>query len=185
MNLEHRILKESLGVLILASIISAFGGIGLEVVQDKIFVILPLLILFPALNGMVGNFGTIFASRYATLYHENKLSKKKFMNEALKKHYTRIVGISLIGAFYVSTLASLIAYMKGFGFAPLPYIKIVIITALTTFFLVSLIALIVIMAGNHFIKKKEDPDNTLIPITTSIADLGSMLIFSLLIYLLF
>jgi cation transporter-like permease len=97
----------------------------------------------------------------------------------------RILGVSLIGAFYVSTLSSLIAYLKGFPFSPLPYLKILLITTLTTFFLVSLIAVIVIVAGNYFIKKKEDPDNTLIPITTSIADLGSMLIFSLLIYLLF
>lgn len=185
MNLETRIIKESFGVLIIASIVSALGGIGLQAVREKIFIILPFLILFPALNGMVGNFGTIFASRYTTMLHQNKISKKKFMNTALKKHYKLILKVSIIIAFYISTLSSVIALLKGFKFNPTLYLKILLVTITTTMFLVTLIALISIVAGKYFVKKKEDPDNLLIPITTSIADLGSMIVFSLLIYTLF
>jgi cation transporter-like permease len=185
MNLETKIIKESFGVLILASVISALGGVGLQAVREKILLILPLLILFPALNGMVGNFGTIFASHYTTMSHQNKLGKKKFMNKALKKHYKTLLKVSLIAAFYISTLSSVIALLKGFNFTPLLYTKILLITLITTACLVSLIAVVSVVAGNYFIKKKEDPDNLLIPITTSIADLGSMIIFSLLIFAFF
>lgn len=183
MNLETKIIKESLGILILASIISASGGIALQSVEEKIFLALPLLIIFPALNGMVGNFGTVFASKYTTLLYENKISKKNLWNKALKKDYLLTLKISLISSFYISTLSSIIALLKGFELSPLFYLKILIITTTTTIFLVSLIAIISVSAGKYFYKKKEDPDNLLIPITTSIADLGSMIIFSLLIFL--
>jgi len=185
MNLETRIIKESLGILILASIISTLGGIGLEMVQKKILTTLPLLILFPALNNMVGGFGIAFSSRYTTLLQQKKLGKKKFMNKALREHFILILKVSAIAAFYISTLSLVVASLKEFTFNPFLYLKILAVTIITTISLVSLIAVISVLAGRYFIKKKEDPDNLLIPITTSIADLGSMIIFSLLIFILF
>ncbi len=182
MNLETKIIKESLGVLILVSIISAFGGIGLQLVREKIFLILPLLILFPALNGMVGNFGAIFASRYTTLLYQKKIGKKKFMNKALKEIYLQVLKVSVIAAFYISTLSFVVSLMKDFDFSPILYAKILIITIITTIFLVTLMSFISIYAGNYFARKKEDPDNLLIPITTAVADFGAMIIFSLLIF---
>mgnify|MGYP001605524257 CR=1 FL=1 len=182
MNLETKIIKESLVVLILVSIISALGGIGIQIVKEKIFMILPLLILFPALNGMVGNFGAIFASRYTTLLYQKKLGRKKFMNKALKEVYFQVLKVSIIAAFYISTLSSVVSMIKGFEFDPLLYMKILIVTVLTTVFLVTIISLVSISAGGYFANKKEDPDNLLIPITTAIADFGTMIIFSLLVF---
>ncbi|MBI2507867.1 magnesium transporter [Candidatus Woesearchaeota archaeon] len=182
MNLERRILKESFGILILASILSSIGGIGLETIQEKIFLILPLLILLPALNGMVGNFGIIFSSRYTTLLYQKKLGKTKFINKALKKHFILVLLISIICAFYISTLSFAVSFLKGFEIEPLLYLKILIITILSAIILIFIIAAMTIIAGNYSIRKKEDPDNLLVPLTTSIADLGSMIIFSLLVY---
>ncbi len=182
MNLETKIIKESFGVLILVSIISATGGIGLQVVKEDILTILPLLILFPALNGMIGNFSAIFASRYTTLLYQKKISKKKFMNKELKEIYFQVLKVSIIAAFYISTLSSVVSLMKGFEFNPVLYLKILVITILTTAFLVTLISFVSIRAGNYFASKKEDPDNLLIPITTAIADFGAMVIFSLLVF---
>ena len=182
MKLERRILKESFMILVLASILSSIGGIGLEKVQEKVFSILPLLILLPALNGMVGNFGIIFSSRYTTLHYQKKLGKEKFMNKAMKKHLILVLLISVICAFYISTLSFAVSFMKGFKIEPMIYIKVLIITILSALILVFIISAMTIVAGNYSIRKKEDPDNILIPLTTSIADLGSMLIFSLLVY---
>lgn len=183
MNLETRIIKESFGVLILVSIISALGGVGLQGIREKIFTILPLLILFPALNGMVGNFGAIFASRYTTLLYENKIGKGGSMNKALKEIYSQILKVSIISAFYISTLSFVVSMIKGFEFDPLLYLKILMITVITTIFLVTLISFVSVHAGNYFVKKKEDPDNLLIPITTAIADFGAMILLSLLIFI--
>ncbi len=172
-------------ILILASILSSIGGIGLETVQEKIFLILPLLILLPALNGMVGNFGIIFSSRYTTLHYQKRLGKEKFMNRALKKHFILVLLISIICAFYISTLSFAISFIKGFKIEPIIYIKVSAITILSALILVFIVSIITVIAGNYSIKKKKDPDNIIIPLTTSIADLGSMIIFSLLVYLIF
>jgi len=185
MKLERRILKESFGILILASILSSIGGIGLETVQEKIVLILPLLILLPALNGMVGNFGIIFSSRYTTLLYQKKLGKTRFMNKALKKHFLLVLFVSIICAFYISTLSFAVSFMKGFKVEPFIYFKVLIVVMLSTIILISIVAVMTVIAGNYSIKKKEDPDNILVPLTTSIADLGSMIIFSLLVYLIF
>jgi len=42
-----------------------------------------------------------------------------------------------------------------------------------------------IVAGLHFYRKKEDPNNFLIPITTSIADFVNMALLSLLVVMFF
>ena len=65
------IIKESLKVLLLASILSAFGGFALESVKHAFIAILPLVVLLPALNGMIGGYGTIFSSRFSTLLLED------------------------------------------------------------------------------------------------------------------
>src|SRR3989344_4094010 len=181
MNLEAKILRESFGVLILASLISSLGGVALQTIESKILTILPLLILFPALNGMVGNFGTIFSSHYTTLLYQKKLGKEKLINKELKKQILLLIGVSSISAFYISTLASIVALFEGFEFDPYIYLKILSIALITTLFLVALISFIVIIAGRYYVKKKEDPDNVLVPITTAFGDLGAMIIFSLLV----
>lgn len=183
MNLEIRILKESFRILILSTIISCFSGIGLELIKGKIFSILPLLILFPVLSGMVSNFGTIFASHYSSLYHEKKLNTKKLINATLKKDFLRIFSISLICAFYTVTLSLIVASIKGFEFTPILFLKLLIISILSTSFLILVVVITTILAGRYFIKKKEDPNNLLIPFVDSLSDLGSMVVFSLLIYL--
>ena len=185
MKLERRILKESLGILIIASLLSSLGGIGVELVKEKILLILPLLILLPALNGMVGEFGIIFSSRYTTLLSQKKLGKTKFMNKALRKHYLLILGISILCAFYISTLSFVVSLISGFKIDPIIYLKVLSVAIASTVILVSLVSIMTVIAGNYSIKKKEDPDNILVPLTTSIADLGSMIIFSILILLFF
>jgi cation transporter-like permease len=56
---------------------------------------------------------------------------------------------------------------------------------LSTLALVSIICLISIMWGLYIFHKNEDPNNFLIPLTTAVADLGSMLIFGAMIVAMF
>ncbi|MDO8625146.1 MAG: hypothetical protein Q7R47_03615, partial [Candidatus Diapherotrites archaeon] len=48
-HIAHTIIKESIKIVILASIISSFGGLALEQVKDVFISVAPLLILLPAL----------------------------------------------------------------------------------------------------------------------------------------
>ncbi len=54
-----------------ASSISLIGGFGLEVVQERILPLIPLIIAMPALNTMVGDYAAIVAA-HASDPGENK-----------------------------------------------------------------------------------------------------------------
>ena len=64
-------------------------------------------------------------------------------------------------------------------------LKIFLIAIIDVIFIVTLLFFISISAGLYFYKKKEDPNNFLIPITTSVADFGNMLMLSVLVFLFF
>lgn len=178
------ILRESFRIVIIASTLSSLGGIGIELIQNKILGILPLLIIFPALNDMVGDFGTIISANFTTLLFTNQL-KAKWRSRKLKELIRRLVIISLLSAIFLGLMGSLIAYYKGFPIDFITIAKILLIVITCTILLVSLISLISISAGFYYYHLKEDPDNKLIALSTSIADLGTMIVFSILIHLLF
>jgi cation transporter-like permease len=178
------IIKESFKIVILASLLSSLGGIGLELIQEKLIAILPLLILFPALNNMIGNFGTIISANFTTLLFTNQL-KAKWKSKKLKELLHNIAITAFFSAIALGTAASFIGFYKGFPLTTEIFFKILLIVLISTAILVSLICLISISAGFYYYHLKEDPDNVLIALSTSIADFGGMVIFSVLIHLLF
>ena len=185
MSITFKIVKESMKIMILTSILSSIGGISLLTIERKLFLILPLLILLPGLNNMIGSFGTIMSSKFTTLLYLGKLKEKWWKSRDLTAVIWTIIIVAIISAVYIGLLSNLIAYWKGFDITSELIIKVVLISLLATILLVALIIFISIPAGLMVYKKNKDPDNFLIPLTTSVADLGSMLIFTLLTYTLF
>ncbi|MDO8740134.1 MAG: magnesium transporter [Candidatus Woesearchaeota archaeon] len=173
-----KIVKESFKVLILASILSSIGGLGLQSVQNKLVMLVPLLILLPSLNGMIGNYGIVITAKFTTALYERKIKRPWWHSHFVKHLYKVIIPIALISAVYISVLSVFIAYMRGFNFDLILLLKIIGLVVLTTILLVAIIFLISIIGGLYVYHRKEDPDDMLIPITTSVADLGSMLLFS-------
>ena len=169
----------------LASIISSFGGLSLEHIKTVFVSIYPLIILLPALNDMVGDYGTIVSSRFSTMLHEGKIKKDYWANKELKKLLVQIIIISLLTAVFSSIIALIISSLSNYAVGAATVYKILFIAIIDVIFLVSTLFLISVYAGIYFFRKKEDPNNFLIPITTSIADFGNMIILSLLIMLFF
>ncbi len=181
----REIFKESIGVLLVSSVIGLIGGLFLRSIEERLLVILPLVILLPALNGMIGDFGIIMTSKITTALYERKIKKNGFHSKIVRHLFKEILPISILSAIYISLLAVFIAHAKGFSFNIVTMWKILGITLATTISLVFFIFLVAVIGGIYVYKKKKDPDDILIPITTSVADLGSMAIFSLLVMLLF
>lgn len=178
------IFKESLGFLIFASILSLIAGIFLRNIQERLLVILPLIIVLPALNGMIGNFGIIMTSRITTALYEKKITGG-FHSRIIKHLFKEMIPISIFSALFISILSILIANFRGFDLSLVILWKIIFITLATTISLVFLVFTVSIFGSLYVYKRRIDPDDALIPITTSIADLGSMAIFSLLVAVLF
>lgn len=179
------IVKESVKILLLTSIISTIGGLSLQSIEQRLFAIVPLLILLPAMNGMVGNYGTIVSSRFTTALYLGEISKKWWRSENMRDLFGDIIKVGVISAVYISVLASLAAYMKGFHLTDVLVMKTVLLALICTLVLVTIVFLVSVTAGFYIYSRKEDPNNFLIPITTAVADLGNMAIFTLLIRILF
>ena len=178
------IIRESFKIIILASLLSSLGGVGLELINEKLVAILPLLIIFPALNNMIGNFGTIISANFTTLLFTKQLHAR-WKSKKLKELLHNLAIIAFFSSIFLTVLACIISYYKGFPLTTDIFIKILLIVLICTIILVTLISLISISAGFYYYHLKKDPDNVLIALSTSIADFGALVIFSLLIFLMF
>ena len=184
-NVVKTIVKESIKILLLASLISSLGGSSLEHIKTVFLSIVPLVILLPTLNDMIGDYGTIVSSRFSTMLHEGKVKSKWWLNEELKTLLVQLLIIAVITTLF-STLASLlISKTSSYVLTLDTSLKILIISLMDVILLVSILFIIAIFAGLYFFKKKEDPNNLLIPITTSVADFGNLIILSVLVRLIF
>lgn len=179
------IIKESIKILLLASIISSFGGFALENIKSIFISIMPLIILFPALNDMIGDYGTIISSRFSAMLHEGIIRKDIFRNKELKKLFMQVFIVAIITAILSSVISFLISILSDYNLDMLISLKILAIAIIDSALLVGILFLISVYAGLYYFKKKEDPNNFLIPISTSIADFGNMIILSILVILFF
>ncbi len=174
-NVTKTIIKESIKILLLASLISSSGGVALEEIKFVFISILPLVILLPVLNDMLGNYGTIISSRFSTMLHEGKIKSNWFANKEIAKLFVQIVVVALITAILSSVMALLVSKFSSYALTLEIINKIIAITLIDVAIIVSLLFFVSIMSGLYFFKKQEDPNNFLIPITTSIADFANMI----------
>ncbi len=179
------IFKESIGVLLFASVLSLIAGLFLRFIEHKIIVIVPLIIILPALNDMIGDFGVIMISRFTTALYQKRVHGYWYHSGIVRHLFREVFPISILSAFYIAFLAFFIAYFKGSLFDIFILWKVIVITLLTCLSIVIFVFLLAIIGGLYVYKKKLDPDDVLIPITTSIADLASMFVFMMLVRILF
>jgi cation transporter-like permease len=186
MRLFWRIITESIGILLLASLLSTLGGFGIESIRQNIFFLLPLIILIPALNDMTGDYGTIVASRFTTMLYLGKIKEKGWWkSRLLHRMLGEVLIIGTFSAIYITVLASMIAAFKGFPMQWGVFQRILLIALTTTWLLVFVLFVVCVLGGFYVYKKKHDPDNYLIPLATSLADLGSMFVLTVLVRALF
>lgn len=180
-----RIVFESVGILIIASIISSFGGVGIENIKNKLVHLVPLLMLIPVLNDLIGDFGTIIASRFTEMLYRRQITEKHIFAREMKHTVITLVLVSFVASFYSTSLAYFFASFKGFPFDFFIFGKILFITLITIAVIVSILFLVSIFGGFYVYKRHHDPDNYLIPFATAIADLGTMFLLSFLVTWLF
>lgn len=184
-NVPRTIIKESIRILLLASLISSFGGFMLESIKPAFVTLLPFVVLLPAMNGIIGNFGTIISSKFSTMLLEGEVMGKAWKNKQLKKLFMQVFLICIITAAMSFFVSILLSGISGYYSSALLALKILAIILLDVVVLVGFLFAVSIIAGLHYYRNGLDPNNFLIPITTSVADFGSMALLSLLIILIF
>jgi cation transporter-like permease len=184
-HVAHVIVRESLKILILASVISSIGGISLQLMEGKLLAIIPLLILIPAMNNMVGDFGCIVSSKFTTMLYLGKVGGRWWRSRHLHKLFLVILMSSFIMSVFIGVAASVIGYWRGSFLTFEIFLKILAIAVLSNLILVGVIFCVSIIGGLRIYGKKEDPNNFLIPIATSVADLLNLVIFAVLVGMFF
>lgn len=184
-NVAKTILRESLKIMLFASVLSSLGGFALENIKTVFISILPLIILLPTLNNMIGSYGTIISSKFSTMLLTGKVHKSWWKYPPLIKLFIQIFIIATITALLSAVIASgALYFIKSYiDFSIVG--KVLLMVIADVIIIVSTLMLIATFAGLYFYKKKEDPNNFLIPLTTSIADFGNILILSALTVLFF
>lgn len=182
-NVAKTIIKESLKILLLASIVSSVGGLALEQIKLLFVSFVPLVILVPVLNNMVGDYGTIISSKFSTMLHKGEVRGKWWREEKLTRLLFQLMAIAVITSIASAAAAFAISLSLGYMITASIISKILLIILADVVLLVSILFLVAVLAGLYFFKKKEDPNNLLIPITTSIADFGNMVILAVLVIL--
>lgn len=185
MNLTYKIIRQSILVLIFAAVISSLGGIGLAGIEEKLTMFLPLAILVPALNNMAGNFGIIIVSRFTTYLQEKRIKKFRWDSKLLRHLFKDVFFVAILSAVYIAVLANAIGLFKGVSITLETLLKTTLITTSVTILLILILFFVAVFGGLYVYRRNQDPDNVLIPITTALADLGSLILFSLLVGLLF
>ncbi|MBI4170635.1 MAG: magnesium transporter [Candidatus Aenigmarchaeota archaeon] len=181
----HAIVKQSFFVVLFASVISTLGGLWLQSLQAKLTVLLPLLIMVPALNTMIGNFGTIVGAKFSTYLFTGKVRGQWWKSEKIHELTATIFAVALIAAFYISAMASFVAILNSFYISVEFFVKLLLLSVVCTLLLGALITIISFAGGYLIFRRGDDPNNFLIPLTTAIADLGSLTIFAFIVVSLF
>lgn len=179
------ILRESIKILCFAMVLSMFGGLALEYVRESLISFMPLIIVLPVLNGLIGNYGIIISSKFTTLLYTGKVTDSWLRNKEVRKLFLQVLLVAFITAILSASISLTITTLAGTAIARYAAMKLFIIVIVDVLVLVSALLLVAVYASKHFFKNNEDPNNFLIPITTSIADFGNMVVLSVLVWLMF
>ena len=169
MQYFNKIIKESIIVVILSSLLGLISGTVLSTNEGLLYSVPILLLILPALNSLIGDFTTILISRLTTHLLIGMIPSK------IQK--TKKLMIDFYGLLLSIILSLVFLIVVGYGVAiateiqivnPLIIISILILTVL--FLFISLF-IILFISSVYIFRKGRDPNNFLIPIVTSLVDL--------------
>jgi len=169
MQYFNKIIKESIIVVILSSLLGLISGTVLSTNEGLLYSVPILLLILPALNSLIGDFTTILISRLTThLLIGNIPSKFQKTKKLMTDFYGLLLSIILSLVFLI---------IVGYGIALATEIQIVnpiiiiSILILTVLFLFIILFIILFISSVYIFRKGRDPNNFLIPIVTSLVDL--------------
>ena len=160
----------------LASSISLIGGVGLEHVADRILPLVPLIIAIPGLNDLVGDYASIIAA------HTGDPKEGRRTKRALAKSIFKVIGINILA---IITLSIGGALLRGYDFDTGFIWRFVIFVAGAAVLTVLFMFVIANLLDVILKKRKINPDELLIPVITSVADIVMLLLVTLAVLTIF
>jgi cation transporter-like permease len=144
-----------------ASSVSLIGGIGIEVVSEKLLPLIPLVVALPALNTMVGDYSTIIAA------HAGDPFKRARTWRQLIRAVSWSVIINVAG---VTLLSLIIASQRDFPFSWGFSLRFGLFVAVAIVISVAFMFFLTYTLDRVLEQRRLNPDDVLIPIVTSVSD---------------
>ena len=173
MKLAQRIIKESFPILALCIIGEVTAGIILFNLEEFLNVLPGIVVLIPVVMGTRGNILGIFASRITSALHLGSIKPVFKNNSNLNDNAYAALFLSAVIAIMSGIAAHYAALMFGFQSAGIVRFTMIVLIA-SVLSDITLIAIATVIAFISF-RKGMDPDNILLPLTTTISDAVSNL----------
>lgn len=143
------------------SSLSLFGGLGIELVGDKLLPIVPLVIILPALNSLVGDYATLIAAHAGSPAERNttKMELVRAILPSVVFSCLFIIGTGLL-------LASGRNYALDMGFV----VTFCAFVVTSTVLVISAMFFLTVVLDKALESSELNPDDVLIPIATALAD---------------
>lgn len=146
-----------------------FSGTLLSNNKEILYTFPIILLVLPSLNSLIGDISTVLISRLTSHLYLGTLSPKIQVSDRLKQDFYGLLMTILLSLVALISLGYLLGSATGIEIVnPLLIISIIIITILILF---GLMFVLLFISSIFIFKKGKDPNNFLIPLVTSLADL--------------
>lgn len=153
-----------------AASVGLIGGLALQSVEERLIIIIPLVIALPGLNIMAGDYASLIAAHAGDLQHKKQVQKKLLYSlfGALPISIAGIIAASII-------IASLQDYELNQTFM-LKFSAFIFVSLTST---VIIVYLLTNWLDGYLEKKKVNSDDILIPFSNVLASVTMLCFFAL------
>ena len=175
-------MKTALPLLTFATLFGIASGVVLDTYEDFLLIYPGTLILVPVMIGLGGNLGSILGARLTSALHLG-IVELRITDHLLRNNFLAILIVGVISFFAVGVFGQLFCVL--FGFKSPGLVKMVLISSLSGILLTLIIALTAILSAFISYGYGLDPDDTTIPMVTSISDVfGILVLFGVMVLVL-
>lgn len=167
-------MKESMPLLTLATFLEILGGQILNQNEDKLIAVPIFLVMIPVVNGVGGNIGSILGARLSSGLHLGSIQLKG-RGEELNKNILSAVLLGIISYTSLTIVILVISPLLGIQIGADLLLKAGYIMIGTGLMLTAIVILVSVFVARFSFKKGLDPDNTVIPIVTTLCDVLGIL----------
>lgn len=168
MDYFKKICKESIIIVILSSIIGIFSGSILSTSQEILYSFPIILLILPALNSLTGDIATVLVSRLTTHLYIGIIPPKIQKSKRLTSDFIGLLLTLILSLIALIIIGYTLGFLTGIQIVN-PFLIIMIIT-ISILILFMLMFILLFISSIVIFKRGKDPNNFLIPLTTSLAD---------------
>ncbi len=168
-------MKQSTPLLLMGVAGGIAGGQVLNSNQTVLISVPVLLVMFPVINAVCGNIGSILGARLSSGLHMGSISAMSFGRE-LRKNISSALLLGIISYTFLTIFVLLISPVIGIEIESDIVLKTGCVMLATGLILTVIVIAVAVLAARFSYIKGFDPDNTVTPIVTTLCDILGIII---------